>query len=103
MDYVWNYRNEPIEDESKIKFITEFEKTLPLREISLVEFERRIKKLVTPSMGESVSVAVIIECFRDHWAFEELHRKDSLANDLMFDDMFLFTETVRRKKVVDDK
>jgi hypothetical protein len=59
MDYMWNYRNEAIEDEGPLAFITEFEKTLPLREISLVEFERRIKKLVVPSMGESVTVAVV--------------------------------------------
>jgi hypothetical protein len=49
--------------------VTEFEKILPLREISLVEFERRIKKLVTPNMSDSVSVGMLIECFKDHWAF----------------------------------
>jgi hypothetical protein len=27
-----------------------------------------------------------------------LHRKGSLASDLLFDDMFLFSETIRKKK-----
>ena len=98
---MWNYRNEAVIDESPLKFVTNFEKSLPLREISLVEFERRIKKLVVPSMGESVTVAVVIECFKDHWAFEDIHRIGSFSSDLMFDDMFLFTETVRKKKMVE--
>ena len=42
--------NETVRDETQIKFITEFEMDLPLRNISLNEFERRLKKLVTPHM-----------------------------------------------------
>ena len=41
---------EGVTDDSQIKFITEFEKDLPLRNISLNEFERRLKKLATPAM-----------------------------------------------------
>jgi len=51
--------NENVIDASQIKFITEFEKDLPLRNISLTEFERRLKKLVTPAMNDMVSVRVI--------------------------------------------
>jgi hypothetical protein len=43
--------NETIEekdDNESTAFLTEFEKKLPLRYISLVEFERRVKKLATP-------------------------------------------------------
>ena len=72
--------------------VTEFEKILPLREISLVEFERRIKKLVTPSMSDSVSVGMLIECFKDHWAFQDIDKDDTLVFDLMFDEMFIYSE-----------
>ena len=41
---------ESVVDETRTKFITEFEKSLPLRNISLTEYERRLKKLVTPKM-----------------------------------------------------
>jgi len=60
---------EAVIDTSKTKFITEFEKMLPLRNISLNQFERRLKKLATPEMDDKVTVAMVIECFRDHWAF----------------------------------
>jgi hypothetical protein len=69
LDRAKGYTNEYVEDESTIKFITEFEKTLPLKDISLVEFERRIKKLVTPKMQDCCTVGMIIECFKDHFAF----------------------------------
>lgn len=42
------WTNEAVTDDSDVAFITEFEKELPLRNISLTEFERRLKKLVTP-------------------------------------------------------
>ena len=38
---------ETVNDQTQVKFVTEFEKDLPLRNISLVEYERRLKKLVT--------------------------------------------------------
>ena len=41
--------NETVEDESELSFITAFERDLPLRNISLLEFERRLKKLVIPT------------------------------------------------------
>ena len=81
--------NETIVDNSSIKFITEFEKDLPLRNISLNEFERRLKKLVTPAMKDMVSVRVVTECFRDHWAFLDIDEEGSLTRELMFDTIFL--------------
>ena len=68
-DYAKGYVNEEVKDDSPITMLTTFETLLPLREISLVEFERRIKKLVTPSMRDAVTVNMLIECFKDHWAF----------------------------------
>ena len=81
--------NETVVDNSSIKFITEFEKDLPLRNISLNEFERRLKKLVRPSMNDMVPVRVVCECFRDHWAFLDIDEDESLTRELMFDTIFL--------------
>ena len=61
--------NEAVIDEYPTKFVTEFEKTLPLRNISLIEYERRLKKLVTPKMNDAATVRMVTECFKDHWAF----------------------------------
>ena len=81
--------NETVTDVTQIKFITEFEKDLPLRNISLFEYERRLKKLVTPAMADMVPVRVIVECFKDHWAFLDIDEEDSLTRELMFDVLFL--------------
>ena len=70
--YANGWVNEAVKDASQIKFITEFEKDLPLRNMSLNEFERRLKKLVTPAMNDMVPVRVIVECFKDHWAFLDI-------------------------------
>ena len=48
--YTNGWTNETVTDTTQIKFITEFEKDLPLRNISLTEYERRLKKLVSPAM-----------------------------------------------------
>ena len=48
--YTNGYITESANDKGELKFITEFEKELPLRNISLVEYERRLKKCVVPSM-----------------------------------------------------
>ena len=48
--YANGWVNESVTDDSAVAFVTEFEKNLPLRNISLDEFERRLKKLVTPAM-----------------------------------------------------
>lgn len=46
------YAADDVKDSSKTKMVTEFEKSLPLRHITLVEFERRLKKLVNPTMQD---------------------------------------------------
>ena len=81
--------NESVTDNSDIAFITEFEKELPLRNISLTDFERILKKLVTPSMKDMATVRVIEECFKDHWAFEEICERGSLTREIIFDEVFL--------------
>ena len=90
--YANGWINETVNDQSRIKFITEFEKGLPLRNISLTEYERRLKKLVTPSMEDKASVRMVIECFKDHWAFLDIEEDQSLTRELMFDKMFLHFE-----------
>ena len=87
--YANGWVNESIVDNSQIKFITEFEKDLPLRNISLTEYERRLKKLVTPAMKDMVPVRVVTECFRDHWAFLDIDDEETLSRELMFDSLFL--------------
>ena len=80
---------ETVNDQTQVKFVTEFEKDLPLRNISLVEYERRLKKLVTPAMNDMVPVRVVTECFKDHWAFLDIDDDESLTRELMFDKIFL--------------
>lgn len=87
--YTKGWVNEGVDDKSTIKFITEFEKDLPLRNISLDEYERRLKKMVSPDMEDYVPVRVIIECFKDHWAFLDIDHEETLSNELMFDKIFL--------------
>mmetsp|Transcript_671 Transcript_671/g.943 ORF Transcript_671/g.943 Transcript_671/m.943 type:complete len:233 (+) Transcript_671:19-717(+) len=87
--YAHGWINESVTDSSQIKFITEFEKDLPLRNISLTEFERRLKKLVTPAMQDMVPVRVVTECFKDHWAFTDIEEEESLTRELLFDSLFL--------------
>ena len=87
--YARGWINESVTDTTQIKFITEFEKDLPLRNISLTEYERRLKKLVTPAMQDMVPVRVVSECFRDHWAFLDIDEDESLTRELMFDKLFL--------------
>lgn len=87
--YANGWTNESVTDESQVKFITEFEKELPLRDISLTEFERRLKKLVTPAMKDMVHVKTVEECFKEHWAFLDIDDEGSLSRELMFDEMFL--------------
>ena len=86
--YANNWTNEAVEDLSETKMLTEFEKELPLRNISLTEFERRMKKMVTPAMKDVVPVKVVEECFKDHWAFLDIDEEGSLTRELMFDDIF---------------
>ncbi len=87
--YANGWTNESVTDSTDVAFITEFENELPLRNISLTEFERRLKKLVTPAMKDMVTVRVLEECFKDHWAFTEIIEAGSLTRELMFDEVFL--------------
>lgn len=81
--------NESVTDEGNCKFITAFESMLPLRNISLNDYERRLKKLVNPKMNDYASVSMIVECFKDHWAFTDITVSNTLTRELMFDKLFL--------------
>lgn len=87
--YTNGWVNEDVADDSELKFVTEFEKELPLRNISLTEFERRLKKMITPAMQDMATVKVVEECFKDHWAFLDICEEGSLTRELMFDETFL--------------
>jgi len=91
--YAAGYVIENVKDESRCKFISQFEKDLPLRNISLVEYERRLKKLVTPSMEDKVTVNMVVECFKDHWAFKDIAVPYTLTREIMFDKLFLCEKT----------
>ena len=90
--YANGWINESVVDESSIRFITEFEKMLPLRNISLTEYERRLKKLVTPAMGDVATIRMVSECFKDHWAFLDIEDKESLTHECMFDEIFVVSD-----------
>jgi hypothetical protein len=83
------YYNETVYDEGRCKFVTEFEKMLPLRNMSLEEYEQRLYKNITPAMEEKASVELIVESFRDHWAFKDIAVPLTLTRELMFDRLFL--------------
>ena len=88
--YANGWINESVTDESKASMITEFEKGLPLRNMSLTEYERRLKKLVTPAMNDRATVRMVTECFKDHWAFLDIVEEGSLTRDVMFDVAFQY-------------
>jgi hypothetical protein len=83
------YVNETVYDEGRCKFVTEFEKMLPLRQISLEEYEERLYRNLTPAMEEKASVELIVESFKDHWAFRDISVPFTLTRELMFDRLFL--------------
>jgi hypothetical protein len=41
-------------------------------------------------MKDCVTVAMLVECFKDHHAFETIDIPDTLVHDLMFDQIFLY-------------
>ena len=90
--YANGWVNETVLDQSRCQHITQFEKGLPLRNISLNEFERRLKKMVRPQDNNMVKVRVLEESFRDHWAFPDIQDEETLSRELLFDPMFLEQE-----------
>ena len=87
--YTNGWTNETVIDDGELKFITAFERDLPLRNISLQEFERRLKKMVTPAQKDMTTVKVVEACFKDHWAFLDIDDEGSMSRELMFDEIFL--------------
>lgn len=47
-----SYRPEKIDDNSQTAMITKFEETIPLRKMTIDEYERRIKKLADPALPD---------------------------------------------------
>jgi hypothetical protein len=71
--------------------ITKFEETLPLRKMTVDEFERRLKKLIDPSCGDMINEAQLIESFKD--AFPEIEDETSLIRQLLMNPVFLDPRT----------
>ena len=40
-------------------------------------------------MNDMVSIRMLIECFEDHEAFKAIRHRDSLAHDVIFNEMFV--------------
>jgi hypothetical protein len=68
------FTNETIYDEGRCKFITEFEKGLPLKNISLIEYEQRLKTGLSEAEASDgkISVLKLVENFKTHWAFKDI-------------------------------
>ena len=52
-----------IDDKSETGCITSFEQKLPLARISLLEFERRLKKLVDPGNDDEITLNQMLAVF----------------------------------------
>ena len=55
----------------------------------MLEYERRLKKLIDPKANDCISEKQIIESFKDHHAFKDIGNEDSLIHALMTDEIFL--------------
>ena len=60
-----SYRPEKIEDNSTTSMITRFEETIPLRRMTIDEYERRLKKLADPDSKDMLTPNQIVESFKD--------------------------------------
>ena len=76
-------------DTSPTAFITKFESNLPLGKMSLLEYERRLKKLIEPGDKDCITEKQLIECFKDHPAFKDIVNEGSLIRDLLTNEIFL--------------
>lgn len=58
-------RPENISDTSQTSMITKFEEKLPLKKITITDFERRIKKFASPENADFITEVQLIESFKD--------------------------------------
>ena len=66
--------------------ITQFEAKLPLFNIDVDEFERRLKKLADVSSGDILSEAQIVASFKDSQALKDIELDGSIVRQLLLDD-----------------
>lgn len=85
------YRPEKIEDNSQTVMITKFEETIPLRKMTVDEFERRLKNLIDPTCRDMINEAQLIESFKD--VFPEIEEDASLIRQLLMNPVFLDPKT----------
>lgn len=75
------YKPEVIEDNTPTCMITKFEESLPLKKMTIAEFERRLKKLVDPTSGDKITTAQLEESFKDF--YPEITKEDTLIRDVL--------------------
>lgn len=68
--------------------ITEFERNLPIANIDLDDYERRLKKLADKENKDLISKYQLIEVFRDHWGTEDIENPNTLTSYLLINDVF---------------
>ncbi|CDW81305.1 UNKNOWN [Stylonychia lemnae] len=88
---IQQYRPEKIDDNSKTKSITKFEETLPLKKMTVEEFERRIKKFGVPKEvgsqdADKINELQLIEGFKDY--FPDIEKEGSLIRQLLLNPGF---------------
>jgi len=82
------FKVQKIEDTSQMQVVTEFQQSLPLSRMTLNEYERRLKKLLDPQMGDEINTKQLVECFKDHYAFKEIADENSAVYRLLTDEVF---------------
>lgn len=80
------YKPEKIEDNTQTQMITKFEESLPLKRMTIDEFERRLKKLVNPNCQNKINSAQLIESFKDF--YPDIVEENSLIRNLLMNEAF---------------
>ena len=83
------YKVPAVEDKSELNFLTEFESSLPLSRVDLDDYERRLKKLGTKEDKDFITKPQLIEVFTDHHKMKDIGMEGTIANTLMFNDIFV--------------
>jgi hypothetical protein len=82
------FKLDKIEDASMTGFLTKLEYQLPLCDIDILEFERRLKKMVSSDSNDLITQKQLIESFRDHAFLCSITEEDSLLRLMLFSPTF---------------
>ena len=78
-------------DDTELRDFTKFEFDKIIHvfgKMSVLEFERRLKKLITEENADRITEAQVIEVFADHKYFKELTEPGSFLRAFLFDPIF---------------